>query len=173
RPPAPAPGRLQAEVGPQFFKSGLDIPAAGVVADHRPGAEARIGGEEVFVAVRALPVPDEHPPDRHQSPAGLVPVAGALGRLYPAGTAAVPGDRPPAEAPPPGDRLARLGQAAALDPRPALAPVARRRLEQVGVGVELADQGQARAMPPGEAGHLVGAVAGVADEEERAAGEAQ
>lgn len=71
----------------------------------------------------------------------------------------------------PGDRLTRLEQALALHPRPALARVGRRRLEQVGVGAELADQREAGAVVVAEAGDLMRAVARIADEHEGTAGE--
>src|SRR5581483_2628402 len=129
--------------------------------------------EEVLVAVAARAVPDEHPAQRYQPGPRPVPVAGAAGGLHPPRAAAVPADRQPAEAAPPFDGLAGPGQGAALDPRPAPAGVARGRLVQVGVGVQLADQRQAGAVAVAEAGDRVGAVARVADEQEGATGEAQ
>ena len=58
-----------------------------------------------------------------------------------------------------------------LDPRAALAAVGRRRLEQVGLGVELADQAQPLAVAVAEPGDLVGPVGRIADEDEPAVGE--
>ncbi len=107
-----------------------------------------------------------------QAGAGLVPVPRPGDDRHPPGPAAVPADDKPAAPPGRGDRLARLGPAPALDPRPPRAAVRRGRVEQVGLGVELADQGQAGPVAVGESGDLVGAVARVADEREAAAGAA-
>src|SRR5688572_582102 len=70
----------------------------------------------------------------------------------------VPADRLPPEPAPPGDDLPGLGQLAALDPRAAVAAVARRRLEQVGVGVQLADQRQPRNPGPTNSRYHAGAL---------------
>ena len=55
---------------------------------------------------------------------------------------------------------------------PADAIVRPRRVERVGLGVELADERRAGAVPAAEAGDLVGAVGRVAGEHEPAAGHA-
>lgn len=155
------------------MEGGRDIPAAGVVADNRRRGQRGVRGEEILVTVGATAVAHEDPAPRHQTPAGLVPVAGRAGDRHAPRAAALPADRQPPEAAPLGHRFPGLGQPAALHPGPALTAVARRRGEQVGIRMEFADQGQPGVMVAGEARHRVRAIAGVADEHEGPPGEAQ
>src|SRR5665213_1510666 len=98
-----------------------------------------------------------------------VRLASGAGCWYKAG--AVPRDRLLAQTRRLSDGLTGLGQASAFDAWSAFAGVGRRRLEQVGVGVQLADQRQPVAATVGEASDLVRTVAGVADEHKGAVGE--
>ena len=74
-------------------------------------------------------------PDLYQCP---VPLSRPTRRVPPPYQATVQPAQPPRRR----GGLPGLGQRRPLDPRPALARVRRRRVEQVGVGVELADQRQ-------------------------------
>src|SRR5947209_4705045 len=105
-----------------------------------------------------------------QSHAALVPVPHSADRLDVATLSALPG-HVVACACGPGHDLLRVGRLASLFGRSALARVRRRRLVEVGVGVELADQAQASAALLGEVSHVMAAVTLVASTVEDAVGE--
>ena len=65
----------------------------------------------------------------------------------------------------------RLGASLPLDPRAALAVVGRRRLEQISLRVELADQAESVTVAVAEPGDFMGPVGRIADEDEPAVGE--
>ena len=67
---------------------------------------------------------------------------------------------------------AGLGEPLALDARPSLTGVRRRRGEEVGVGMEFADECQAVAVAVAEAGDFMASIGGIAGEDEGAIGEA-
>ena len=106
-------------------------------------------------------VVDEHPAHRHQPLSCLVPVARAAHHLHVAPAAAVPGHVQLGTAEP-ATTSSGVGNLAPLTRGRPWPAVGRRRFVQVGVGVELADQGQPAASPRREAGHLVRAVVAVA-----------
>ena len=123
RPAAPSggtsPASLQAEEAAGLLECGLQVPAAGVGLDHRHRRHRRVGAEEVLVPMRAGLVLDEHPDDRHQALARLVPVPRAGGDARPA--VAPRRTRPPPRSearprPPPASAWA------AVAPSPAAAP---------------------------------------------------
>ena len=171
-PTAPAPGRLGVEAGPALLEGAFDAPAAGVSGHDLGRSEGRVGRVGVLVPVRALEVAGVGPADRDQPVAGLVPVPRPGDDRHPSGPAAVPPDGDPTAPAGRLDRLARLGPALPLDPRPPVAAGGRRGREEARLGVELADQREPAAMAAEEAGDLVAAVARVADEGESAAGAA-
>src|SRR5271157_4305605 len=119
-------------------------------------------------------VVDEYPKNRYQRRATLVPLARPANYFDIPAATTVPGD---VKLFPLGrrshDRL-RSGQLGSLLARPMARPLAenhRRRIAQVGVGIEEADQTQMTAVPMCEAGQGVGAVTAVAREDELAVGE--
>lgn len=121
---------------------------------------------------------DKHPAQLNQPLACLVPVSCARHHLHVANAAAVPGhllQLGPLRA---GHHLLRVRHFVPLDARPAVAGVRRRGFDQVGIGVELADQVQSAvqsaALPAAllttlldaEAGQFVGSVVAVARQHE-------
>ena len=57
------PRRLEAQVGTHFLKGGLDRPAGGEPTDDLFRVQARIGRVEVLIAMDALEIVDEDPPE--------------------------------------------------------------------------------------------------------------
>src|SRR6516225_2202979 len=104
--------------------------------------------------------------------ARLVPAAGAGHDLDPTAAAAIPAYGQPLS-PTVLHSLSRFGQGLALDTWSAFAGVGRWRLEQVGLGVQLADEAEAVAVAAYKAGDFVRAVGRVADEEEGSLGKLQ
>src|SRR5205807_10639215 len=127
-----------------------------------------MGPEVDYIALGPHLVADEQRTDQPRPGPRRVPEPGAAGRPPPRRPPAVPGHRPPSQSPCLRGGLPRLGQGRPLDPRPTLAAVRRRRLEQVGLGVELADQRHTEAVAVTEPGDLVRAVARVAHEDQAA-----
>ena len=172
RPPAPVPRRPRPEVGPALLEGAFGIPSAGVKRHDLAQVEAR----RWLRSTRR----GGSPPGRGRGPSGpgpggprLVPVARPGAYRDPPRPPAVPSDGEPATPPGRLDRLAGLGPATALDAGRPVAVVRQGRVEHVGLGVELADEGQPGAVLVSEAGDFVSAVARVADEHELAAEEAQ
>ena len=131
-------------------------------------------GEQIRVTMGPGQVVDEYPKNRYQRRATLVPLARPANYFDIPAATTVPGD---VKLFPLGrrshDRL-RSGQLGPLLAGPMARPLAenhRRRIAQVGVGIEEADQTQMTAVPMCEAGQGVGAVTAVAREDELAVGE--
>ena len=91
--------------------------------------------------MRSAQVVDEDPSQLHQRAPALVPESRPGHDLDPASAPAVPGDYQSLPLLGVLDDFRRAGQIFPLDPRTSLARVRRRRLDQVGIGVEQADQG--------------------------------
>jgi hypothetical protein len=121
--------------------------------------------------MRSGQVVDEDPTQLHQGTAALVPQPGPADRLDPASAPAVPGDLQGLPFLRAWDDLGGTGQVLSLDSRTPLARVLRRRLDQVGVGVEQADQGQPPWSLRGQLGQFMGRVAAVGSDDEGPIGE--
>src|SRR5262249_56204494 len=98
----PTARRLQAQLGAHLLESGFQVPPARVGLNHLRRRPAHGGREEVLIPMRAGAVMHPDPQDRHQRPAGLIPVRRAGDHLNVAAAPPPPGDvHPPAPPPPP------------------------------------------------------------------------
>ena len=88
----PVPRRVESQMGANLLECHLDAPTPGVKADDSVRRHRGIGAVKVFVPVRSFDVANEHPADRDQAVAGLVPVSFAPDQFDPPRLAAIPVD---------------------------------------------------------------------------------
>src|SRR4051794_11879870 len=141
--------------------SRLDVPAARISLNHPLRTHGRLGGEEVFIAVRPRQVVDEDPAHWDQGSATFVPASRPGYDLHAASAPSIPCDFQALELQGARDHTGGGGQLLSLDAGPPLAGVLRRRSHQGGSGGELADEGQAPGVSTRQLGPLMGGVVAI------------